>query len=437
VFRKRAGSGRRIGAAFFCFLFIHLITAAAFVPVASANTAGAAPQPLSLAAESAILIDFETGQVLYEKNADMLLPPASMVKMMTEYLVLEAISQNRIGWDSVVTISRHAAATGGSGIRLAEGHRYTVKDLFRHMSINSSNPASVALAEYVGGTEENFVAMMNAKGREFGLSDGFIFINSTGLPEDNGDENLFTARDAAILARRLIRDHPEILEFSSIPRATERESDPNSQTMDNWNRMLEGWKDFNNYFSAWAYEGLDGLKTGHTDAAGWCFTGTAVRDGVRLISVVMRTGSEEERFEETRKLLDYGFNNFERQVVLVAKSSVEPLTEVEISKGKETKVAVVAETGVELIVPKGTTAENFVITAEAVPEDQRVAPIEAGQKLGTATITYAGPNAGMYEPITINLIAAQDVEKAGWFKLLLRAIGKFFGELFGAVKNLF
>jgi len=427
---------KRVVSVLVCFLTVNLLLSTAIAPAASANTVGAAPQPISVAAESAILMDAETGQILYEKNADLLLPPASMVKMMTEYLVLEAIKQNRITWDSQVTISKNSAATGGSGIRLAEGHRYTVKDLFRHMSINSSNPASVALAEYVGGTEENFVAMMNAKGREFGLSDGFVFVNPTGLPDDRGD-SLFTARDAAILAQRLLKDHPEILEFSSMPRATERESDPNSQPMDNWNRMLEGWKDFDNYFSSWAYEGLDGLKTGHTDAAGWSFTGTAERNGFRLISVVMKTNSERERFDETRKLLDYGFNNFEKQVVLIAKSAVEQLKEVDISKGKETKVAIVAETGVEMLVPKGTTADQFVITAEPVPEDQRVAPIEAGQLMGTATITYAGANADLYEPVTINLVAANEVEKAGWFQLLLRAIGKFFSDLFGAVKNIF
>lgn len=417
-----------------------LITAG--VGTAKAETAA---DSLHLNVEAAVLIEAKTGQILYSMNADELRHPASMVKMMTEYIVAESIAQGKLRWEDEVTISEYAQAMPGSGIPLAAGHVYTVRDLFRQMSINSSNDATVALAEAVAGTEENFVHMMNEKAREFGLSEGAFFTNSTGLnKEDTGKytpnipgESMFTALDAAKLAQRIILDHPEVLEFTSTPRGHERENDPNSHVMDNWNWMLENWKEYNNNFSRdFAYEGLDGLKTGHTDEAGWCFTGTAERNGVRLISVVMGAKTERGRFEETRKLLDYGFNNFEKQVIVPAKSTIDELPEVEIKKGKSTKVKVVTEKGIELLVKKGTDLSLFTLEAAPVDEEQRIAPIEKNQKLGSATLKYTGTDQ-QFEQIEISLVAAEDVEKAGWFKLLLRGIGDFFRNLFESIKNLF
>jgi len=354
-------------------VFLWLIMTAG-VGTAKAETTA---DSLHLNVKAAVLIEAETGQILYSMNADQLRHPASMVKMMTEYIVAESIAEGKLRWEDEVTITEYAQAMPGSGIPLAAGHVYTVRDLFRQMSINSSNDATVALAEAVAGTEEKFVHLMNEKAREFGLSEGAMFTNSTGLnKEDTGKyspnipgESMFTALDAAKLAQRIILDHPEVLEFTSTPRATERENDPNSHVMDNWNWMLENWKEYNNNFSRdFAYDGLDGLKTGHTDEAGWCFTGTAVRNGVRLISVVMGAETERGRFEETRKLLDYGFNNFEKQVIVPAKSTVDSLPEVEIKKGKSKRVKIVTEKGIELIVKKGTDLSLF--TLEATPVDE-------------------------------------------------------------------
>ena len=410
-------------------------------PVTAAEAA-AVPEP-SIHASAAILIDAETGQILYEKNKDELRHPASMVKMMTEYLVMEAIENGMISWDTPVTISEYAASIGGSGALLAEGHTYTVEDLFKQMSIYSANDATVALAELVGGgSEENFVRMMNDKAREFGLSEGAIFTNATGLNKEDTQpyspnipgESMFTAHDAAKIAQRIIQDHPQILEFTKIPTAPAWEGGP---VMTNWNWLLEGWKDYNNNFSPIAYEGLDGLKTGHTDEAGWCFTGTAERNGMRLISVIMGADSEMGRFEETRKLLDYGFNNFEKKTILSPKTQLDVLPAVEVPKGKKTEVEVVTETGLEVLVLKGTSDDAFSITAEPVPEEKRTAPIESGHVMGTATITYNGPDVGIPGTLTVNLVAAQDMEKAGWFKLLLRAIGDFFRDLFGSIRNIF
>lgn len=404
---------------------------------------GVASQDLGLEVTAAILIEAETGQVLYQENATTPLPPASMAKMMTEYVVLSAIRDGKISYEDEVTISEYAATVIGSGQQLAEGRNYKVRDLLRNMIIFSGNDAAVALAEKVGGTETNFVKMMNEAAKEMGLSDTAYFANATGLnnAEDLKEfapnvpgETLISAEDTAKLARRLITDFPEALEYSSIPRTTLHEDDPNSTVLDNWNWMLEGWKEYNNNFSRdYAYDGLDGLKTGHTDEAGYCFTGTAEREGMRLISVVMGAENESQRFIQTRKLLDYGFNNFEKKTVLTAKSELEQLAFVEVEKAKDTMLPVVTAEGVEFVVLKGSEASDFQIEATAV--EGLVAPLKQGDKVGEVTVSYLSPSGTIDK--TIDLVAAQDAEKAGWFKLLLRAIGRFFSGIFESIKNIF
>lgn len=276
--------------------------------------AGAAPQAdLQLAASSAILVEVSTGKVLYSSNPDQPLPPASMSKMMTEYLVHEAVKQKKINWDDKVPVSEYAfyiaKMPDSSGVYLNMGESHTVKELYKAMAVVSANDATVLLAERIAGSEPNFVAMMNKKAQELGMKNT-KFVTSTGLPANelgpysvktDQTENLMSARDSAILARALIRDFPEALEISKIPRLTFRAGMPNEMKKPNYNWMLPG---LNQY-----YEGVDGLKTGHTDAARYCF-GTAVRGDMRLISVIMGAGSETKRFVETKKLLDYGFSNF-------------------------------------------------------------------------------------------------------------------------------
>lgn len=399
---------------------------------------------LQVNAKAAILIDVETGQVLYAYNENELLHPASMVKMMTEYLVMEAIKSGTLSWDTQVVASEYAAAIEGSGGLIAAGHTYSIEDLFKQMSIYSSNDATVLLAETVaGGTEEDFVRMMNDKAREFGLDEGAHFTNATGLdkgftpPEVTPNipgETLFTAHDAAKIARRIILDHPEVLNFTKIPRTEAWAGGP---MIDNWNWMLEGWKDYNNNFTPFAYEGLDGLKTGTTELAKYNFTGTAQRGNMRLVSVVMGADDKSARFAETQKLLDYGFNNFEKKTILMPKAKVDVLQQVDIPKGKEKQVDVVLKEGLEVFVLKGMTEEAFTVTAEPLDEEERTAPIEAGQTLGTVTITYNGADIGIAETTKIDLVAVDDVEKAGWFTLLLRAIGSFFSDLFTSIKNIF
>lgn len=431
-----------IAAALALLLVVQIGLFAGNVKVSAADTVGV---DLKLEVKAAILIDADSGEVLYELNADQPLAPASMAKMMTEYLVLEGLASGKIKWDDMVPTTKYAASVGGSGGLLAEGDEHTVKDMFSGMSINSANDSTIALAEFVGGSEESFVNMMNAKAKVLGLSSSAHFIDSTGLDRvDLGDfapkgiegETIFTARDASILAQRLLKDHKEVLDFTKIPSQKFRAKD--KSPMINWNWMLEGNKGITN-FKQYSYVGMDGLKTGHTDAAGFCFTGTALRNGMRLISVVMGAGfglpdtlaNEGKRFIETRKLMDYGFNNFEVKQLIGAKATVEKLRSVKVKKGVATEVPVVTQSALSLVVKKGMSIDQ--LTQEAVPYEANkiVAPIKAGDAVGTLTLTY---NNKKHE---IKLIATEDVKKGSWIRLLFRAIGNLFSGLFKGIKNLF
>lgn len=404
---------------------------------------------LDVNAASAVVIDAKTGQILYANEEDVARPPASMSKMMTELLVMEAIKSGKINWDDMVTASAYAAAIPGSGGLVAEGSSISVRNLFRAISIYSSNDASVLLAEHVAGTEEKFVQLMNERAKEIGLSDDAYFINATGLDRDyieselKGDlleqvpsyqgETLLTAKDAALIAREIVIHHPEVLEIASQTEAYFIEEEPDErELMRNWNRMLDNWGEQ----SSLSYPGLDGLKTGFTDAAGNNFTGTAERDGMRLISVVMGTESETARFAETAKLLDYGFDHFEPEIVLPAKSAIEEVKTVPVHKGSVLEVPVVPAEGVEYLVHKDHfDPEQIKIEVVINDEEKNIAPIVQGDVLGRAKVSYDSPTGTITQQV--DLIASEDVEKAGWFKLMMRAIKNFFIDLFNGIKNLF
>ncbi|SDE32386.1 D-alanyl-D-alanine carboxypeptidase (penicillin-binding protein 5/6) [Paenibacillus sp. UNCCL117] len=429
---------KRVCALLAAVLLLNTFLALVQPPVASA--AETQTTELELQASSAILMEAGTGQILYEYNADKALPPASMAKMMTEYLVMEAIESGKLQMNQTINTSEAAADAIGSGQLLALNEQATVDNMFAAMSIYSANDATIALAEAVAGSEENFAKLMNEKAKEFGLSPEAHFINSTGLgradmgkhaPTELQGETLLTAKDAAIIAYHLINDHKNVLEYTKTPSRKFREKD--KDPMINWNWMLAANKSTRN-FAKYAFEGLDGLKTGHTNEAGYCFTGTAERNGMRLISVVMGTGmgpkgKEEARFIETAKLLNYGFNNFETKSVLTAKAEIDSLKTVNIKKGVQLEVPVVTQTGLNLIVKKGTPADQFQVTTEVVEESKRIAPIEKGQVVGVAKVNYQN------KEYSVNLITTDPVEKAGWFRLFFRAIKEFFVDTFTGAKS--
>lgn len=396
---------------------------------------------LDLKVKSAILMEPVSGQVLLNVNGDQALPPASMTKMMTEYIVADMVKQGKFKWEDMVTVRKNAASTIGSRIFLAEGDQHTIEELYIAMAVGSANDATVALAEHVAGSEQAFVKMMNDEAKRMGMKNTH-FANSTGLdiadmPEEfrtpGNQETVMSAMDAAILAKYIVTDHPDFARFTALQQYKFRDRD--AAPMINWNWMLEANKDVTN-FKQFAYEGLDGLKTGHTSNAGNCFTGTAERDGMRLISVVMGTSTEATRFVETRKVLDYGFNNFETKQVVAAKTTVAGSETVTVKKAKSTKVPVVTDQPVSFVVPKG--ADLSTVEANVTWGDEKLtAPLAQGSKVGTVTYTYKAEGTDQVLEKTVNLITAQEAEKANWFKLFMRAIGDFFRDLFNGIKNLF
>jgi len=398
-----------------------------------------------LDAQSAILMDAGTGQILYQLNADEARPPASMSKMMTEYLVSMAVKQGKLSWDDTVTVGENAAKQIGSRILLAQGDQHTIRELYIALAVYSANDATVQLAEEVSGSEEAFVKLMNDTAVEMGLTQTH-FINSTGLdradmpekfrPTSVEGETTMSAKDAATLAYRIIHDDPEFLETSKLQEYKFRPRD--KTPMKNWNWMLGSNKD-NPTLRKFAYEGVDGLKTGHTSRAGNNFTGTALRNGTRLIAVVMGvpgTTEDGKRFLETAKLFDYGFKGFEKKTILEAKAAVPEHETLKVKKGKSKTVPVVTATDITLMVPKGATAEP-VLQEVRQAQDPLVAPIEQGAKVGMAIYKYKDPSTQEEKTVEIDLIASEEVGKAGWWTLLFRGIGDFFSGLFKGIVDLF
>jgi serine-type D-Ala-D-Ala carboxypeptidase (penicillin-binding protein 5/6) len=417
-----------------------------------ADKAQAQEDILGLSAEAAILVDAETGKVLYEKNADVVLGVASMSKMMTEYLVLEAIHEGKIKWDQTVKINEYvhrlSAAPGLSNVGLTQGEDYTVKELYEAMAIHSGNAATVALAELISGTEKNFVELMNKKGEELGLKD-FKFVNSSGLNNSSlmgnhpagaaDEENVMSARSTARLAYHLLNDYPEVLETASKPRLEFRDG----RTYDNFNFMLPTL--------VHAYEGVDGLKTGSTDFAGYGFTATAKRGDERFISVVMKTDTRDTRFKETEQILNYAFSNFKKEQLVAEGQQIKGHKSVPVVKGKEDSVKVQTGDALALTIKNGEKEQyvpKLVLDKDKLNEQgELTAPVKEGDKVGYVTVeTKDG------EPISfltedgqglakVDVVAAETVEKANWFVLAMRGVGGFFGDLFGsvasAVKGLF
>lgn len=244
-------------------------------------------------AKSGILMEVNSGKILFEKDKDMKLSVASMTKMMAQIIIMEEIEKGKIHWDDVVTASKNASSMGGSQIYLETGEKMTVEDLMKGISVASGNDATVAMAEYIAGTEEKFVRRMNKKAKELGLKNTH-FMNCTGLDEK---DHYSSSYDMAVIARELVINHPDILKFSSIYEDYLRENTDHKFWLVNTNKLVS------------QYEGTDGLKTGHTDDAGYCLAATAKRDNLRLIAIVLGESDSKIRNQETMGLLDYGFSN--------------------------------------------------------------------------------------------------------------------------------
>ncbi|WP_100486567.1 serine hydrolase [Sporolactobacillus pectinivorans] len=415
-----------------------------------------AADTLNLQARSAILVDYNSGQILYEKNADQVYPPASMTKMMTEYLVMQAVHSKKLNWNSQVSISNYAYQISQnrslSNVPLRQDYQYTVKELYEAMAIYSANGAAIALAEKIGGSEKNFVDLMNATAKKFGMN-GAHYINSTGL--DNSDLGQFasyggyggkndsdelSARDLAILAYHVIKDYPEALNISKIPLKNFTAGVKTPIQMVNWNYMLPG---FGANMSKYTYQGVDGLKTGYIAQAGYCFTGTVKQNGHRLISVVMGTSSEGQRFEQTRTLFDYGYQQFSEKTLAQKNQLVQGQKAVPVNNGKQGSVNLAFGEPVIVTAQNGETSKvDFKVTLDRSKlnkNGQLEAPVKKGEKIGYATLSSSNGAYGKLNPNDnqIPVVAAQQVDKNGWFISMLKAIGSFFAGIFSWIAGRF
>jgi serine-type D-Ala-D-Ala carboxypeptidase (penicillin-binding protein 5/6) len=426
---------------------VFLLTLIAFVYVPQSIHA---EEKLPINADAAILVEADTGKIIYEQNADKALGIASMTKMMTEYLLFEAIASGKVKWEQTYTPSEKvytlSTAPGLSNVPLRPNEQYTVKELYEAMVIKSANGAAIAISEIVAGSEGEFVKMMNQKAKDLGL-EHYQFVNSTGLsnydmlgmyPKGTGvnDENLLSAQDTATLAYHLMKDFPEVLDTTSLPTKKFRQGTAEEMIMNNTNAMLKGRR--------YSYEGVDGLKTGTTPFAGSTFTGTAKRDGTRYITVVMDSKNElgqpsgADRFKQAADLFDYGFNHFTTVNFTLDDLDKKDNHSFPIAKGKEEQVKMQTKESIQLLLEKEAKDSIHVkikMDKNKLNEDGELqAPIKKGEKIGELFIE--NPKKSEYlmeltpEKERISIYAADSVEKANWFVLTTRAIGEFFEEVF-------
>lgn len=370
--------------------FIALMLTAVFAVTAVPIYAQQTQESFAVNAASAILMEASTGKVLYESNADTPLPPASVTKIMTLLLIYDSIGSGKIKWDDMVTVSENAAGMGGSQIFLEAGETQSVETLTKSIAIASANDAAVAMAEYIGGSEDGFVQLMNSKAKALGMKNT-TFKNACGLDTDG---HLTSARDIAIMSRELMLKYPDIKKYTTtwqdtITHTTKKGSSEFGLT--NTNKLIK-W-----------YNGATGLKTGSTGKALYCLSGTATRDGMDLIAVVMAAPEPKVRFQEVMKLLDYGFANYK---VVKGDAEGSEKGEVKVYKGEKDSVKAVTKGVVGMVTAKDSTAkpESKVELCDAI-----TAPVKAGDKLGRLVYYSEGKEIG-----SCDLVAAEEVNKAGF-----------------------
>jgi len=345
-------------------------------------------------AKSAILIEASTGKVLFEKNADEKLVPASMTKMMSMLLIIENIENGVLKWNQKITVSENASSMGGSQILLETGEKMTVKDLFKGVAIASGNDAVVALGEAVAGTEDAFVDMMNKRAKELNLKNT-NFKTPHGLDEAN---HYSSARDMSIIARELVK-HKKVLDFTSVYEDYLRKNTDRKIWLVNTNRLVR------------FYDGVDGLKTGYTKEAGYCLTATAEKEGMRIIAVVMGEPDSKMRSKEISEMLDYSFAQYKIENLLRNKTN---LGKYEVDRGKQKYVTIIPKDEATVLRKKG---EKGGSATYEVKINNLKAPIKKGQIVGKL---YIKENKKLIR--TINLTIDKDIEKANLIQLYLRNI---------------
>ena len=353
---------------------------------------------LSLKAKSAILIEESTGKVIYESNADEQLHPASMTKIMSLILIMDAINNNKLNLNDDVIISKESSSMGGSQVYVNEGETYKVEELLKGVAIASANDAVVALAEKIAGSKEKFVSNMNNKAKELGLKNT-NFMNPHGLDEDN---HYSSARDMSIMAKELLK-YKDILNYTSRYEDYFKKKDGSSIWLVNTNKLVK------------FYEGMDGLKTGYTSSAGYCLTATASRDNIRFISVVMGEESIENRTEDTLKLLNYGFNTIKKEVIM-KKDTVVDYKKFNLSNKDKVKVYL-----------KNDVVKIYDINSSKISYEYKIKynddikfPIKKNSVIGTINIIL---NDG--SSLNEDLIIKENIRKINFFNLFRKNINIF------------
>ena len=352
---------------------------------------------LNVAAKSAVLMDVETGTVLYEQNPHESLAPASVTKVMTLLLIMEAIDSGKILWEDMVTASEEAAAKGGSQIFLKVGESMSVLDMVKSIAVSSANDAACAMAEHLAGSESAFVEQMNQRAKELGMENTH-FVNCTGLDDaPDAKEHRTSAYDIALMSRELLKNHPDITKFTTIWMDTVRDG---AFGLSNTNKMVR------------FYSGCTGLKTGFTSGAGYCLSAAARRDGLELIAVVMGSETSKDRFAACKGMLDYGFANYALYTPQLLEGASVP-----VKLGHAEAVAAVPGAETALLVDK---AQRGSITAEIALEEFVTAPVSQGQRLGELTV-----RSGEQILARIPLVAAHPVTRlrvADLMGLILRRV---------------
>ena len=355
---------------------------------------GAQAAELELDAKSAFLMDANTGTVLYEYNPAEALAPASVTKVMTLLLIMEAIDDGRIRWEDTVTASETAAAKGGSQIYLKVGETMSVEDMVKSIAVSSANDCACAMAEHIAGSEAAFVDMMNAKAMELGMTSTH-FVNCTGL--DDGEDaasHKTSAADIALMSRELITRHPDIKKYTTIWMDTVRNG---TFGLSNTNKLVR------------FYSGATGLKTGFTSGAGYCLSATAQRDGMELIAVVMGCETSQKRFAACKSMLDYGFANY-----AVITPELPEAAAIPVKLGVADTITAVPTEQSAILIDKG---QKSLISYQTSLEESVVAPVSKGQRLGTLTIM-----AGEQVLSEIPLVAETAVAKLTWGQMFLRVL---------------
>ena len=345
-------------------------------------------------ATSGLLMEQSTGEIIFEKEKDKQVAVASMTKMVAQTIILENIESGKIKWDDIVSVSKNAADMGGSQIYLTAGEKMSVKDLFKGISMASANDATVAMAEYIAGDEASFVKLMNKKVKELGLKNT-TFKNCTGLDEEG---HLSTAYDMAIIARNLHK-HEKILDFSSVYEDYLRQDTENKFWLVNTNKLVR------------FYDGADGLKTGHTDAAKYCLAATAKKDGMRLIAIVLGEENSKIRNSEAMALLDYGFNT--KKITIVKKKN-KVVKELEFDKGDKEKIQLVPKYDVGVLENKASSGNKYKYDIKL---GEIKVPIKQGDVLGKIIVKD-----GKKEITKVELVSKTSIKKLNYIELYIETV---------------